>query len=231
MNGAMAGAAVFITILGVLAFTTRNHVSTPGRKALCERLAAGLFGLAAAAGMIAFAPALAVLWQVTGTGPGLVVLASLLVITGFFGFLMVFRGKGHHHHGSIAVTALFGVTATLAVGGWHQIRRSLGKSAASAGHGAGGVVSGSALTGTSAHQQVLAAASTSGGRWVIIAALLILAVALIVFLRGYRKASRASAPRRSRGGGGSGGRPGAAPLPAGPAVRPGGPAAVAGDAR
>ena len=230
MNGAIAGAAVFITILGVLAFTTRNHVSTPGRKALCERLAVASSGSPQPAGMIAFAqPALAVLWQVTGTGPGLVVLASLLVITGFFGFLMVFRGKGHHHHGSIAVTAMFGVTATLAVGGWHQISRSLGKSAASAGHGTGGVVSGSALTSTSAHQQVIAAASTSGGRWVIIAALLILAVALIVFLRGYRKASRASAPRRSRSGGG--GRPGPAPLPASPAVRPGGAAAVAGDAR
>jgi hypothetical protein len=222
----MAGVAVIITVFGVLAFTMRNHVSDAGKKALWERVAAGLFGLAAFAAMVAFAPVLAVLWQVTGTGPGLVVLAVLLAATGFFGFVMVGRGKGHHHHGSVAVAVIFGVTMALAIGGWHQISHSAGQAMTSAGHATGGVVNGSALTAAGGHHQVAAAASTGGGRWAVIIALAALAVALIVFLRGYRKASRAAAPRRARGG-----RPGTVPLPAGPAVRPGGPVPVAGDAR
>lgn len=212
MNGAMAGVAVLIAVLGGLAFTMRNHVSDAGRKALWERVAAGFFGLAAFAVLVAFARVLAVLWQVTGTGPGLVVLAVLLAATGFFGFLMIARGKGHHHHGSIAVAVIFGGTMALALGGWHQITHSAGKAMTSAGQATGGVVTGSALTANGGHRQVLAAASTGGGRWVLIAALAALAIALVVFLRGYRKASQSARPRRARGG-----RPGPAPLPAGDA--------------
>ncbi len=198
MNGAMAGVAVLVTVIGALVFTMRNHVSAaPGssgrgsKKVLCERIAASIFGLAAFCGMIAFAPSLAVLWQVTGTGPGLVVLAALLAVTGFFGFLTTVRGKGHHHHGSIAVSVIFAVTMALAIGGWHQITRSAGQALTSAGHATGGVVSGTALAPAGGHHQAVAAASTAGGRWALIIALVVLAAAAVVFLRGYRKAGRA----------------------------------------
>ena len=224
MNGAMAGAAVIITVFGVLAFTARNHVTAAGRKALLERVAAGFFGIAAFAVLVAFAPKLAVLWQVTGTGPGLVVLAVLLAATGFFGFLMVGRGRGHHHHGSVAVAVVFGAAVALTAGGWHQITHSASKAATSAGHATGGVVTGSALTANGGHRQALAAASTAGGRWVIIAALAVLAIALIVFLRGRSAAGRASRPRRSPA---APGRPAQIP---GPRTGPGG-AVPVGDAR
>ena len=205
MNGAMTGVAVLVTVIGALVFTMRNHVSAAAgrngrgsKKVLCERVAAGIFGLAAFCGMIAFAPSLAVLWQVTGTGPGLVVLAALLAVTGFFGFLTTVRGKGHHHHGSIAVSVIFAVTVALAIGGWHQITRSTGQAMASAGQATGGVVTGTALAPAGSHRQAVAAASTADGRWAVIIALVVLAAAAVVFLRGYRKASRAGAPQRAR---------------------------------
>lgn len=246
MNGALAGFSALVAVIGVLVFTARGHVSAApkenghaSKKVVFERVAAGIFAVAAFGGVLAFAPQLAALWQVTGTGWGLWILGALLLVTGFFGFLMVFKGSGHHHHGSVAVAAVFGITVALAIGGWPEIRSSLGKSAASAGQGASGVVSGSAMAGTGAHHQAIAAASTSGGRWVIVIAVVVLAIALIVFLRGYRK-STASEPgngKPQRRGGGSGasrnGNAGktAALTPAGPAIRPGGPAVVAGDAR
>jgi hypothetical protein len=210
MNGPMAAVAVLAAVAGVLVFTMRNHVKGGGaeakgkRTAACERAAAVIFAVAAFCGLVAFAPRLAVLWQVTGAGPGLVVLAAVLAVTGFFTFLGAFRGKGHHHHGTIAVSVTFAAALALAIGGWHQVTRSAGQGLASARHAAGGVVSGTAFAAPAGGHphRAAAAAPAAGGHLVVIIALLLLAAAAIVFARGYRKATRAAAPRRTQAGGG-----------------------------
>lgn len=226
MNGPMAAVAVLATVAGVLVFTMRNHVKGAGaeakgkRTAACERAAAVIFAVAVFSGMIAFAPSLAVLWQVTGAGTGLVILVAVLAVTGFFTFLGAFRGKGHHHHGTIAVSVTFAAALALVIGGWHQITRSTGQGLASARHAAGGVVSGTAFTAPAgSHGHPAAAAHAAGGHPVVGIALFALAVLVIVFVRGYRKAVKAAAPRRANPGTQAGGG-----QPAPPRLTPGRPA-------
>lgn len=208
MNGAMAGVAVLAAVIGALVFMMRNHVNAAAkgnrgsRKAACERVAAVIFALAVWCAMIAFAPQLAVLWQVTGTGAGLVILVAGLAVTGVFAFLAVFRGKGHHHHGTVAVSVTFAAALALTIGGWHQITRSARPAMASAGQAARGFVSGTTLArgGGTRHPAVATAHAAGGGRWAVIVALVILAVLVSVFASGYRKARRGTAPRRNQPG-------------------------------
>jgi len=224
MNGPMAAVAVLATVAGVLVFTMRNHVKGGGaeakgkRTAACERAAAVIFAVAVFCGMIAFAPSLAVLWQVTGAGAGLVVLLAVLAVTGVFAFLGAFRGKAHHHHGTIAVSVTFAAALALVIGGWHQITRSTGQGLASARHAAAGVISGTAFTAPAGgHRHPAAAAHSAGGHPVVIIAVAFLVVLALVFVRGYRKAGKAAAPRRAHPGTqAAGGQPGPGRLPAPP---------------
>jgi hypothetical protein len=222
MNGPMAAVAVLAAVAGVLVFTMRNHVKSGAaggrgdRTAVCERAAAVIFAVAVFCGLIAFAPSLAVLWQVTAAGAGLVVLLAVLAVTGFFTVLGAFRGRGHHHHGTIAVSVTFAAALALLIGGWHQVTRSTGQGLASARHAAGGVVSGTAFTAPAGgHPHPAAAAHAAGGRPVVIIALFLLAVLVAVFLNGYRKAVKAAAPRRAHPGTQAGG---GQPGPARPAL-------------
>jgi hypothetical protein len=223
MNGPMAAVAVLATVAGALVFTMRNHVKGAGaeakgkRTAACERAAAVIFAVAVFCGLVAFAPSLAVLWQVTGAGAGLVVLLAVLAVTGFFTVLGAFRGKGHHHHGTIAVSVTFAAALALLIGGWHQVTRSTGQGLASARHAAGGVVSGTAFAAPAGGHphRAAAAAHAAGGRPVVGIALLLLAVLAVVFLNGYRKAVKAAAPRRANPGTQAGG---GQPGPARPAL-------------
>jgi hypothetical protein len=209
MNGAMAAVAALAAVIGGLVFAMRNHVKSGAasgrgdRTAACERTAAVIFAVAAFCAMIAFAPSIGVLWAVTGTGTGLVVLVAVLAVTGFFAFLGAFRGKGHHHHGTIAVSVTFAVALALAIGGWHQITRSAGQGLASARHAAAGVTSGTAFAAPAAGHRhpAAAAAPAAGGHLVVIIALALLAVAVLVFANGYRKAGKAAAPRHAQAAG------------------------------
>jgi hypothetical protein len=213
MNGSIIAIAFIGTVIGVLTFIAGHHfwpggtgndekdAVHKGRRHLCERIGAGIFTVAAFGYMIGLAPVLAALWELTGTGLGLVILIAMFIVTAFFGFVMIIRGRAHHTYGTAAVAVLFGMTIALFVGGWHQMGHSASLAVAGAGHGISGAFDGHVTTTAAAGHHAAATAHAGGGLAVIIVVAVVVALA-VVFLRSRKAGKKADEPARAIPGGG-----------------------------
>jgi hypothetical protein len=178
-----------------------------------ERVMAVVLCLAAFAAVVALAPLIASVWEVTGNGPGLVALVVVLMVSGYLTWRMALRGKRHHVAGTTATSIGFGLAAALVVGGWKGLTRSTGQALSGAGSATGQLIGGQALSGGGpavarghAAAARVSASGTPEGKWALALAVVILVALVVVFVRSHKRSGGRGGGGRAGRGSGSGGR-------------------------
>jgi hypothetical protein len=182
-----------------------------------ERVMAVVLCLAAFGAVVALAPLIASVWEVTGNGPGLVALVVVLMVSGYLTWRMALRGKRHHVAGTTATSIGFGLAAALVIGGWKGLTHSTGQALSHAGSATGQLIGGQALSGGGpaaarghAAAARVSASATPEGKWALALAAVILIALVIVFVRSHKRSGasggRGRGGARAGRGSGSGGR-------------------------
>jgi hypothetical protein len=193
MVGYPAAVAVFVAAIGA----ALHYKNRKRRIFWIQAIVTVLFTFAAFFGVLAFTPRLGPVWAYTGDGPGLLLLLTVVAVSGIaFYHALRHRGEHFHAHGTPATGAILAAAAALVLLNIRHVSGNALSAVAGSWRGAGAAFH----AGSAGKVRAVPATVTSGSHGIVIAVLIGVGLLLLIGVV-RRTGSRKSGGRSSAGGG------------------------------